>query len=298
MCMLAAGTGSVALCGHDQTKGILMSHPSIFIPPPLARLQKSLFLQNKWFDPVFIGLEHVDRAKPALYVGNHTLYGMLDGPLMVLGLYQHKGVFLRSLGDHIHFRIPLWRNMLWGNGTVAGTPENCRQLMEAGEHILVYPGGGREVMKNKDELYQLVWKERTGFARMAMQHGYDIVPFAAIGADEAFDIHYDAHDFQQSRVGRWLQKTGISKKFLRDGEGFIPLTSGLGLLPRPEKLYFAFGERISTKELQAQCESKEAQWQVREQVADAIYGLMNDLFSQREQEQPQWPAWRKKLIKR
>ena len=156
-------------------------NPLTFSPPPLSRLQKALFLQKKWFAPEFFGLENVDRAKPALYVGNHTLYGTLDGPLMILGLYQHNGVFLRSLGDHIHFQIPLWRNLLWDNGCVAGTPENCQQLMQAKEHILVYPGGGREVMKNDGEQYQLIWKERTGFARMAMQHGYDIVPFAAIG---------------------------------------------------------------------------------------------------------------------
>ena len=275
-----------------------MNHPLTFIPPPLSRLQKGLFLQHKWFEPVFIGLEHVDRARPALYVGNHTLYGMLDGPLMVLGLYQHKGIFLRSLGDHIHFRIPLWRDMLWGNGAVAGTPTNCRQLMEAKEHILVYPGGGREVMKNKGEQYQLVWKERTGFARMALEHGYDIVPFAAIGADEAFDIHYDARDFQQSRVGQWLQRTGISAKYLRGGDSFVPLTSGLGLLPRPEKFYFAFGERISTCDLQAQAGDKSVQWQVRAQVEQAIYSLMNELFSLREREEAQWPTWRRKLIKR
>ncbi|HNJ87478.1 MAG TPA: lysophospholipid acyltransferase family protein, partial [Agitococcus sp.] len=198
-----------------------MSHPLTFSPPPLSRIQKALFLQKTWFDPIFIGLDNVDRAKPALYVGNHTLYGTLDGPLMLLGLYEHKGIFLRSLGDHIHFKVPLWGKLLVDNGCVAGTPENCQQLMEAKEHILVYPGGGREVMKNKDELYQLVWKQRTGFARMAMQNGYDIIPFAAIGADDAYTIQYDTNDFYQSRVGKWLQKTGISDKYLRGGDAFV-----------------------------------------------------------------------------
>lgn len=276
----------------------MTAHPLTFSPPPLSRLQKGLFLQKTWFDPMFIGLEHIDRAKPALYVGNHTLYGTLDGPLMVLGLYQHKGIFLRSLGDYIHFRIPLWRELLLSHGCVAGTPENCQQLMEAKEHILVYPGGGREVMKNQGEQYQLVWKERTGFARMAMAHGYDIVPFAAIGADDAFDIHYDANDFQQSTVGQLLQKTGISDKYLRGGDSFMPITTGLGLFPRPEKFYFAFGERISTQALVADCDNKASQWQVREQTSAAIYGLMDDLFALREQDQATWPTWRKKLTKR
>jgi 1-acyl-sn-glycerol-3-phosphate acyltransferase len=273
-------------------------NPLTFSPPPLSRLQKALFLQKKWFAPEFFGLENVDRAKPALYVGNHTLYGTLDGPLMILGLYQHNGVFLRSLGDHIHFQIPLWRKLLWDNGCVAGTPENCQQLMQAKEHILVYPGGGREVMKNDGEQYQLIWKERTGFARMAMQHGYDIVPFAAIGADDAFDIHYDANDFQQSSAGQWLEKTGISDKYLRGGDAFVPLTSGLGVLPRPEKFYFSFGERISTTALIDEADDKSSQWQVREQVAASIYGLMEDLFAIREKDQATWPTWRKKLTRR
>ncbi|HNA21952.1 MAG TPA: lysophospholipid acyltransferase family protein [Agitococcus sp.] len=275
-----------------------MSHPLTFSPPPLSRIQKALFLQKTWFDPIFIGLDNVDRAKPALYVGNHTLYGTLDGPLMILGLYEHKGIFLRSLGDHIHFKVPLWGKLLVDNGCVAGTPENCQQLMEAKEHILVYPGGGREVMKNKDELYQLVWKQRTGFARMAMQNGYDIIPFAAVGADDAYTIQYDTNDFYQSKVGKWLQKTGISDKYLRGGDAFVPLATGLGLLPRPEKIYFAFGERISTTALQTQSENKDLQWQVREQVEAKIYQLMDDLFALRAEDEAQWPTWRKKLIKR
>ncbi len=276
----------------------MMNHPLTFTPPPLQKVAQGLWLQQQWFDPVFSGLDNLDQTRPALYVGNHTLYGTLDAPLMLLGLYKYKGIFLRSLGDHIHFKIPLWRSLLWDNGCVAGTPENCQQLMQAKEHILVFPGGGREVMKNKGEAYQLVWKERTGFARMAMQHGYDIIPFAAVGADEAFDIRYDAQDFYQSRVGKLLEKTGIKDKYLRGGDAFLPLATGLGLLPRPEKFYFGFGKAISTQHLQAHSDNKATQWQVREQIELAIYELMNDLFAQREQEQKNWPTWRKKLTHR
>lgn len=275
-----------------------MSHLLTFSPQPLSRLKKALWLQQQWFDPVFVGLEYVDKTRPALYVGNHTLYGALDAPLMLLGLYQYKDVFLRALGDHLHFKVPLWRTLLWENGCVAGTPRNCQQLMEAKEHILVFPGGAREVMKNKGEEYKLVWKERTGFARMAMEHGYDIIPFAAVGVDDAFDIRYDANDFYRSKFGQFIQKTGLKNKYLRGGDTFLPLVTGLGLLPRPEKFYFAFGERISTAHVQADSGNKTAQWQVREQVEASIYQLMDDLFARRKEDEAQWPAWRKKLIKR
>lgn len=268
-----------------------------FTPPPVERLRKALRLQSAWFAPSFSGLEHLDPARPALYVGNHTLYGTLDGPLMILGIYEHTGIFLRSLGDHIHFRVPGWREMLINNGCVPGTPENCDRLMKAGEHILVYPGGGREVMKNKGEEYRLVWKERTGFARMAIQNGYDIIPFAAIGADDTFRIRYDANDFQSSRLGRLLKRSGVTDRYLRGGDAFMPLSTGVAGLPvpRPEKFYFAFGERIPTRHLQV---GGRVQWQVREQAASAIYDLMTELFMRRDAEQAGWPLWRRKLIQR
>ncbi len=278
-----------------------MSHPVVpFSPPPLARIRRRLALMERWFAPQFLGLEHLDAARPALYVGNHTLYGTLDGPLMLLGLYQRKGIYLRSLGDHLHFKVPGWRGMLIEGGVVAGTPDNCRALMQAGEHILVYPGGGREVMKNKGEEYRLVWKERTGFARMALQQGYDIIPFAAIGADDTYRIRYDANDFNASRLGRLLRRTGITDRYLRGGEAFAPLATGLAgsPVPRPEKFYFAFGERISLASLQAQAEDREVQWQVREQVSNRIYTLMNELFAYRDEDQKRWPLWRRKLIQR
>ncbi|MCG8668159.1 MAG: 1-acyl-sn-glycerol-3-phosphate acyltransferase, partial [Pseudomonadales bacterium] len=118
-----------------------------FTPPPLSAVQKALRLQSAYFDPVFYGMENVDKDKPALYVSNHTIYGSMDGPLIYLALYEAKDIVLRSLGDRYHFKIPGWRKMLADSGTVEGNHQNCNRLMDAGEHILVYPGGGREVAK-------------------------------------------------------------------------------------------------------------------------------------------------------
>jgi 1-acyl-sn-glycerol-3-phosphate acyltransferase len=57
--------------------------------------------------------------------------------------------------------------------------------------ILVFPGGSREVNKRRGQQYQLLWRERIGFARLAIKHGYPIVPFAAVGADDMFDVIID-----------------------------------------------------------------------------------------------------------
>ena len=53
--------------------------------------------------PVFVGLERIPDDRPAIYVGNHTLMGGLDVPLMMAGLYEAKGIVIHALGDRIHF---------------------------------------------------------------------------------------------------------------------------------------------------------------------------------------------------
>ncbi len=106
----------------------------------------------------------------------------------------------------MHFRVPGWGPLLKRWGAVEGNPDNCTQLMQAGQPVLVFPGGAREVAMRKDEVHKLVWKKRTGFARMAIEHGYDIIPFASAGCDEAYRVLVDGNDFQQSWLGRTLLK--------------------------------------------------------------------------------------------
>lgn len=250
-----------------------------FTPPPLALVEKMLRPQELYFNPSFYGMDNVHTDQPALYVANHTIYGMLDSPLLFLALYREKGIVLRSLGDEFHYKVPGWRDMVSGGGAVLGTRENCSRLMDAGEHILVFPGGGREVAKRKGEANKLIWKTRTGFARMAIEKGYPIIPVAALGADDAFDIVYDALDLKQSRVGRWLMKNKAINKQLRDGDVFMPIARGIGPLPfpRPEKFYFSFSAPISTEAYQGQANDLEAQWAVRAQVMAAIEQEMDNL---------------------
>jgi 1-acyl-sn-glycerol-3-phosphate acyltransferase len=192
--------------------------------------------------PRFHGLENAPADRPVLFVGNHTVMGLLDVPLMLLGLYRHRGVVVRPLGDHIHFALPGWRDFLRLFGTVEGTRENCRALMTAGESILVFPGGAREVFKRKGEKYHLLWGNRLGFVRLAIEHGYPILPFAAVGAEECYDILVDAGDL--------LRLVPVLRRLPRADE-IPPLVRGLGMsaLPRPERFYFHFGQPIETAHL-------------------------------------------------
>jgi 1-acyl-sn-glycerol-3-phosphate acyltransferase len=241
-----------------------------FIPPTIAKIKRQSKALNFWFPTTFHGLENVDEKLPALYVGNHTLLGH-DVPPLILNLYAQKNIFLRGVGDRVHFRVPFWRSLIKQYGAFEGTRDALHQLMEKQEHILIYPGGGREVMKNKGEAYQLFWKNRFGFIELALEHGYDIIPFAAIGGEEMLDLKYDSNDFRKSLLGRGLKRVGILKH-MRNGEAFMPLATGfLGLpfIPRRQALDYVFCPRIETRHI-TKDQYENVKVELRQHVADAI----------------------------
>lgn len=270
-----------------------------FQPTPLPLVKQVMWLRRQYFDPRFFGLEHVAPDQPALYVGNHTIYGGLDVPLLYTELRECKGIILRGLGDSLHFKIPGWGELMTNNGVVEGTPENCHRLMDAGEHIMVFPGGAREAAKRKEEKYRLTWKTRTGFARIAMAHGYPIIPVAALGADDTFDIHIDAYDVKSSWLGRNLMRSKAWRSLTRNGDLIPPFSTGIGPtpIPRPERFYFSFGEPIPTAHLKTDAFNKEQQWQVRKQVMNALNNELERLKTLRDQD-AELPEWRKILCRR
>lgn len=225
--------------------------------------------------PLVRGMENVPDDRPLLFVGNHTTYGILDAPLLFLELYETRGIFLRSLGDRIHFNVPFWGKQLEKYGVIVGSRDHCAALFEDNECVLVFPGGAREVSKRKDEKYRLVWKERVGFARMAIEYGATIVPFAAVGAEDLFHIVADADDLFQTRPGRWLKKLGIREDVV------WPFSIPSGKL---ERFYFQIQPPISTSEFAGQGDDTERCWEIRERVAAAIEEGVQELIEYRRED--------------
>jgi 1-acyl-sn-glycerol-3-phosphate acyltransferase len=233
-----------------------MSKSAICHRPTAEEIAVARVLLEPWrllTSPVFRGVEHVPTDRPFLLVGNHTLMGVLDVPLMVLGLHDRTGVLVRPLGDHIHFRIPVWRDLLARFGTVDGTRENCAALM-----------GAREVFKHKGEQYHLIWKNRTGFAALAIAHRYPIVPVAAVGAEECYDILIDSDEMRHSPLGPILERLTMR------ADELPPLVAGIGPLPRPQRFYFRFEAPIETRKWAGRAHSQNVCLELRAEVAHAI----------------------------
>ena len=240
-----------------------------FARPDTREVERVLRVLEPWrilTSPKIFGLDRVPDSRPLLFVGNHTLFGVLDVPMLFRELLTREDIFLRSLGDRLHFKVPLWRDFLLRYGVLPGTRKNCAQLMENGECVLVFPGGGREVAKRKNEKYKLIWKERIGFARMAVRHGCTIVPFSAIGVEDAYDILLDVGDLLASPLGPLVKKLDVRYDIL------WPIVKGAGPtpFPRPHRLYFRIGEPIETASLGGDFENTELCKTVRDQVRSEI----------------------------
>lgn len=228
-------------------------------------------LQRFYFKPTFLGTENINTQKPAMYVGNHTIYGVLDSPMLIDYLFTEHKIAIVSLGDHIHFKVPLWRDMVKKMGAIDGLQEYAQEAMKQGYSILVFPGGGREVVKRKGEQYQLIWKERYGFLKLAKAFDYEISPFVALGGDDVFDIAYDANILLEKG---WFKKIlSIPKigKLLRQGEVIPSIPKNL--IPKKIPFYFKFLPRLSLTEVVDEEQLKQFRDDLQQQIYNEIEQL-------------------------
>ncbi|KAL0055979.1 hypothetical protein WJX82_006321 [Trebouxia sp. C0006] len=220
-------------------------------------MENARWLLSPWralVAPVVKGVENLPDPlgprRPLLFIGNHTLIGLYDLPLLVHELYL-RGYRVRGLAHPGHWKTPL--GPLFQNlGAVKASPMAAYRLLQDAQAVLLFPGGGREVNKRKGEEYKLIWKDKPDFVRMAAKTNALIIPFAAVGGDDAFDVAMDTDEVLSNPVlgplARRLAKQVFKGTPLEDSDDAIsPVTKlpGLGVpsllpLPKLERLYFRF----------------------------------------------------------
>ena len=258
-----------------------------FVPPTAEAVRNAterLAGVRKATSPVFVstlddgrrvsglrGLPPLDTKKPTLFVGNHQLYGFLDLPLVVEEVLNERGTLLRALAHPVAFGSGGGggggeggdgeRRGGGGAGgfvdyeTFGAVPVSGRalfQLLKRGEPALLYPGGVREAFKSTKagESYKLFWPEGTSdFARVAARFGATIVPVAAVGAEESFEMILDADELLALPVvGDRLRESAKSAPVGRAGERFV---GPLSVPTLPDRFYFCFGRPIETDAVDA-----------------------------------------------
>ena len=243
----------------------------------LDRLASIMAPLRRVTQPKVLGIEHIPH-RAVLFAGNHTRYGLLDVPFMMGELWTRRRIAVRALGEHAHYAIPVWRDLLTMGGMVRGTRENVRALMRNSQNILVFPGGTGEVFKGRGQDYQLMWKERLGFARLAIEFGYPIVPFAAVGAEEMLHVVVDRGTPIAAQVSALMRRMV--------GVPLPPIPRGIGVtpLPRPERLYFWFGQPVDTSRYGGAGDDDAAARSIRDEVRAAVQAGIRILLAERERD--------------
>merc|ERR1719163_143026 len=137
-------------------------------------------------------------------------------------------------------------------GAVPVGPRALFKLMQRGEPALLYPGGVREAFKStkKGETYKLFWpegEETSDFVPVAARFNATIVPVAAIGAEEGFEMVLDADELLElPYLGERAAESAKRAPVGRPGERFVTPVS----VPKlPGRYYFLFGEPVDASQV-------------------------------------------------
>lgn len=254
-------------------------------PGRVQALRKAIFAVADGLAPVIDlcriyvdGLDNLPRDGRFLLVGNHTLSGAAEIVLIPYVVHRELGVRVRGLAStQVADMNGVVRDVVEAAGAVLGHPDTCAELMRQGETLLVFPGGGRDMLKFKGENYQLQWERRIGFARLAVAHDYPIVPVGLVGGDDVY----------QSLIARdsaWERGSRAVGERVHGLEGVgIPLVRGVGptLIPRPQRMYLRFAPPIETS-MPTGVDAEEWVTTVKERAQGALESSLTGLQDLRE----------------
>ncbi len=237
---------------------------------------------KRLYNPKVLGAENIPRH-PCLFVGNHSLFA-LDGAIIMPLFLKELHRFPRAMGDKFLFSIQPVAKFLMANGLVMGHPDVCTALMKDGQDLLIFPGGAYEAVKPASKRYELQWKERLGFVRLAARNGYTIMPFGLVGPDEFYSHLMEGQDLPDSVLGRLLTHLGLLNEHTRT-DIFPPVPRGsLGtLFPKPQRCYLGFGQPLNLTRYKGKSLSKKTLYSLRTQVAEQIETQLTELLITREQ---------------
>jgi len=132
--------------------------------------------------------------------------------------------------------------------------------------------------------YELQWKERYGFVKLAAKHGYTIMPFGLVGPDEFYGHLVEGADIPDSALGSLLKRLGLLTEDTRsDMLPPIPVGALGSFLPKPQRCYLGFGQPINLARYKGRTPTRKEQQSIRAAVARQIETQLAALLVAREQ---------------
>ena len=156
-----------------------------FSPESARRLFLPMALMHRYyFRAENHGIENVPTGRVIL-IANHAGQFAHDGAMLSMSMLldAEPPRLCRGMGEYFLWRVPWMGTFAARIGTLVGTPENCIEMLEEGECVMVFPEGARGANKPFHKRYQLQ-TFGMGFMRLALQTRTPIVPVGIVGSEE------------------------------------------------------------------------------------------------------------------
>lgn len=127
--------------------------------------------------------------------------------------------------DKFMFKFPTYQYYADIFNVLDGSLEACVQKLNQGQTLILAPGGTYEGQCG-DHYYKILWRNRLGFAKLAIQTGAKIVPIFTTNIQESF-----------RPIG--IFKKTLERLYLKTRFPVVPMFGGL-----PVKLTINIGEAI------------------------------------------------------
>ncbi|MCB9730170.1 MAG: acyltransferase family protein [Deltaproteobacteria bacterium] len=190
-------------------------------------------LLYRYFRTRTTGIENIPEGR-VLLIANHSGQLPLDGMVIAAAclLEGQPPRAIRAMVERMVPTVPYLNELFSRSGAVVGDPTNCRNLLSAGNAILVFPEGARGCGKLFKDRYHLTRFGR-GFMRLALQTDTPIVPISVVGAEESIP--------SVMNLSRLAALVGAPYVPIPP---HLPLLGPLAYLPLPTRFYLDFGEPL------------------------------------------------------
>lgn len=131
-------------------------------------------------------LENIEKGVPNLLIYYH---GAIPIDLYYLSgyitLYHNKLMY--NVADNFLFNIPGWSPILNFLNIIKGTVDQCSDILNTKDNniLCISPGGVFEAQFG-DENYELMWRNRVGFAKIALKSKVNVIPVFTLNIRESY----------------------------------------------------------------------------------------------------------------
>lgn len=172
------------------------------------------------------GADNVPDEGGALLIGNHSGGYAFDAAMVLCSMILEDRAprLAHGMADKFLSRWPFANTILSRVGQFSGLPEHAARLLNDERLLMVFPEGARGTGKLYKDRYELV-RFGTGFMRLALKTGKPIIPFAFVGAEEAYPTVFHLRS--------------LARVF---GAPYVPIAPQILPVPLPLACQIYFGE--------------------------------------------------------